>query len=420
MKSAIGAAVVALGVGVGIGWVAFGGGGDESGGGVAPPANGPTIEEVQQELATVKSALETATLDARNTARVTDKAQRRVTELEAEAEAAGELYTAPSGKTPTAAELEAALPENAWKKEFADGPLFKFTDMDKALGEIDWVEIGTDMSAMSGLIEHVIDSALKGTPPRVEANGEIQQHNGRLVTVFMKLSRAGISGSKMNGAITHPGVMSNAIASALAAAGKPLSEEQAKALAALGERSGSDEKKRVAAYDERTQALRKRVDESKLKQAFFKAAFEILSKEQADTLSPALTRGRISVDLFCEGLLWGAGFKPLPIKDTADLVKQVTEIATSQLGLSESEAEVTAIVDDWAAALPSEVTGLKLDKLALPPFNKPKSADVQRSADHTATLFERLLNELDLTEELRKRLLSAQGALVIYHTVDVE
>lgn len=415
MKSTVVGVAVGLVVGVGIGWMAFKGGAapamDDAG---SKPAE---IDAVRAELARKDTELETAHREVQNQARDAGTAKRRIEELEAAVAAAKEETAAALAAKPTAdaaPETDAVDPADAWKKPFADGPVFDFDEFHEALTDVDWPQMATDMHAMVGLISHLVESGQKGEQPRADTYGSIQEHNGRLVTVFVKLSRNNVPGSEMNGAITHPSVMANAIAATLAASKLPLDAAQSKKLEELARTFVAGDQRRLAGYDDTTFALRKRVEEAKLKAEFFTAAFALLTPEQRDALSPETIRGRTRADLFSEGLLWVGNVQPLEVKDAADLVTKVTEKVASQLGPDDTvtKDEVQAVVKAWADGVPSDVLSFELD--ALGKQGMWPAADVTRSAQHTLALYEKLAADLPLSAATRAKLFAAEAPFLIY------
>lgn len=417
MKAAIGTGLVALALGVGLGYLAASGGGaDAPATDAATDAPDPAAEvgRLEGELANARRDLESSRREARERAKALDASQAEIAGLRKELAAARSDLAAGHGE-----QVDDAAAGDDWRAGWADGPRYDYPDLDEALAEVNWVETAEDMSAMVGLISQIVDAQMNGKPVPTDAPGKIQQHNGRLVTVFMRLQKAGVPGSAVNGPITHPAVMVNAIAATLEAAGLPLSAEQSKSLGAVGTRYVADEAKRVAAYDERTLELRKSVDEAQLKGRFFDDAFALLSDAQRDALSPPVIRGRIRADLFSEGLLWVAvgGRNLVGAKDGGDLAAKLTDRLARQLRPDDTanSADIRAIVDNWIAGLPADVTELKLDEMALSGTLLAK--DITRCADHVAKLYQRFLDELDLSDDQRKGIRETTGVFVI-HRID--
>jgi hypothetical protein len=195
--------------------------------------------------------------------------------------------------------------------------------------------------------------------------GEIQQHNGPLLTIAMKIHAKKLPGESVNGSFTHPSMLANAIAATLEAAKKPLTEGQAAALEKAAREWSDADAKRLAGYGDGTYYLQRLAEEAEVRQRFLDAVFAFLTEEQRDALSPAAVRGRVQLDVFSSGLVWTAHVVPLVFHDRPAIEAQVDFRLKGLLGLSDDQRTALApTVRAWVAELPAAWTDSPADPLS--------------------------------------------------------
>lgn len=291
-----------------------------------------------------------------------------------------------------------------------EGQTFSFPEYDEHLATVNWTEVGGNVGAMAPLLAQLMDGIEKGQSPSPEVVGSIQRHNGPLVTVAMKL-HGKLPGETVNGAFTHPSAVVNIIAATLESMGKPLTEKQVASLERIGRESDAEDKRRIEGYDESTLALRRMADESLLKGRMYDASMAVLTQEQHDMLRPEATRGRVTVDLFSASLVWVARTRPIPFKDRAQLAEILGDRISRSLELEgDAKARLVKTVDDWTAGLPDELLAREPDALWLKGLMPIDAIDL--SAQHQVVLMERILSDVELSEQSADELRGHKGVFV--------
>jgi hypothetical protein len=250
---------------------------------------------------------------------------------------------------------------------------------------------------MVPLIAEMADHLATGKSPSIQAQGKIMKLNGGLVEAATTLEEKWKTGNA-NTAFTHPAFMANAIAAALEAAGRPLTDDQARGLGRLGVSYTEEEARRLAGYGERTLALQKTIEEADLRDRFFADAFAILTEEQRAALGTPATRGRLSLDLFSSGLVWSLTASPVTFTSRDDLAADVEKaILDHQKPLASAKETVHAAVLEWANALPKDVLEAPADPLSA--MRMMTVAQTTAAAKRQVALTQRLLDTVSLTEE---------------------
>jgi RNA polymerase sigma factor (sigma-70 family) len=338
MKAGTAAAVAAAAILAGAaGWAARGsaaGGAPADGSGVpAPGTPGPEAAASKAEAASLR-------------ARLAEIEKERDALKEASAEAAREVET-----------LRASVEELRSRPVAAAGGRvrkFTFAQYDEVLAGVDWKAVGHNTSKMLPLLVELARATKEGKELRPELIGEIVNHNGPLVMAAMKVNGK-LPGSGVNGAFTHPAFQVNSMASTLDEAGLPLSEAQFEALQKVGRDFTDQDEARRGGYEASTFELQKVLDETSLKDRFFDACFALMTPEQRELLSPAATRGIVSIDLYSSGLMWMEHMQPVREATVAGFVGRATAMLQSRLGVPEDKKEgLRGLVEEFAGSLPAE------------------------------------------------------------------
>ncbi len=393
-----------LTVGVGAGWLA---------GGTATSdrdriAEQLAVVELERDAVADENAAATTELEA-----VTRRVGRLDRELGAARAALAAAETELENTRAAVAEPDVAadiVAEDGADSGLGQGQTFSFPEYDEHLAAVNWNDVGKHVSAMAPLLSEIFEAVSKGEQPSPEAIGGIQQHNGPLVTAAMTLHNK-LPGETVNGAFTHPSAVVNMIASTLAAMGKPLSAEQLASLERVGCEFVAEDRRRVQSYSDDTLALRRHAEESLLKGRFYAAAMATLTDEQHTMLRPETTRGRITVDLFSASLVWVGRAKPIPFRDRAHLADILGERVGRELDLDAAGRErLSTLVSDWASDLPEEMVMREPDALWLKGLVPINAIDL--AAQHQIELIDRMLAELDLSEEAAGGLREHKGVFV--------
>ena len=360
-------------------------------------------DAVADEKAAAMTELETTKLRASRVDRELNDMRAALASAKAQADVAQAAVAA-------AVEEESAETDPERTPGLGEGQVFSFPEYDEYLAAMNWTEVGEHFGAMAPLLAEIFDAIAQGGQPSPEAIGSLQQHNGPLVTVAMKL-HGKLPGETVNGALTHPSAAVNIIVSTLKSMGKPLSKEQVAALDRVGNDFVSEDRRRVEAYADDALTLRRQADESLLKGRFYDAAMATLTDEQHALLRPEATRGRVTADLFSAALVWAGRARPVPFKDRADLGEILAERMGRELGVEgEARDRLTATLADWAAGLPDELMTREPDVLWLKGLVPLDAIDL--AAEQQIVLMNRLLVEVDLSEEAIGDLRGHNGVFV--------
>ena len=347
--------------------------------------------------------------------RRTRQAETRVKELLAEVKSARRELEAVQAAA-EAPEVADAAEAKDWRAVVKNYPAFKPEGMADALADLDWEVVAESMSNMPSLISQLAEHLAEGRPMTelpAETVGSIQRYNGPLVTTALKLSQKGVAGSDVNGAFSHPGFMSNALAATLLALDMPLDDAQTAKLNQLTDDYSARETKRVADYDEDTYIVERLVDESRLKHRYFQEMYALLSTAQHDAVRPESVRGRTQLDIFSESLAWAGKAGPLLFTDRADLTLKVSAWITRRGGIgADNAARTQTLVEAWVNELPDDMLAWEPDGLVK--TGMLQVDHVTESATAVLELLRTLDAELDLDAAGRKGLRAVPGSIVFY------
>ena len=303
-----------------------------------------------------------------------------------------------------------------WREVLKSYPAYKPEGLGDALATVEWEVVAESMSNMPPLIAELATHLEEGKPITdlpAETMGSIQRFNGPLVTTAMRLSQGGVVGTDVNGAFSHPGFMSNALAATLLAIDMPLSKQQSAKLDAITADYAAREAKRAASYPEDAYKLEQIVDESRLKHAYFAEVYKLLTPEQHLAVRPEAVRGRTSLDIFCESLVWSGKAGPMVYTDREDLAKKVSNWALARGRLPDDTHDAArALIAAWVDALPQDALTYEADGLSN--MGMLHVENVTASAGHILELLKTVDRELDLNAEERQSLRAVPGSIVFY------
>lgn len=308
------------------------------------PGTGPTLGRDVPELEVVTQRADAAEAKAK-------RLQKRVDELVAKVQS-----------------LEAGGANSADGATEHEGLVIPVGSKQEVLASIDWKDAGTAAHEMAPMLAPLIRSMAEDRVDQAQAM-ELGKRNIRLVNAAIKLVEAGLSGTGVNGAFTHPSVTANFIVGTLEAAGVPLDEAQIERLKDVADDYVNREAARVAGYGPDTLAFVKLVDESKLKQAFQDAVDAFLTPEQLKVLHPNGPRARLGLDLFSPGIIWQGQVSPITYLRGPSGEETALNVIRSHLKIELEEAErLRPAVTRWIAALPRSIEAIPPapeDKLGL-------------------------------------------------------
>jgi len=291
-------------------------------------------------------------------------------------------------------------------------PRFVYGPLEDALRAMDWETIGESLHAMPPLLDQLADALLNGKEMPASV-GEIQRWNGPLVTQALTAQRAGVPGTSVNGAFTHPALVANMIYAALQKSPLPLSEEQVQTLDTLGRRFADEDARRLAAYPAGTLELRKVIDECDLKDRFFAEVDGILTGAQRDLLRPAGARGYMGMDLFSSGLVWATLARPRPFPDLPQLESMVASEIRRKYGVAETSlpvvqelvrSAVQALGEEYLAVTTAQSGGMRMIPIAR----------VRPAAKVALALREALLQRIPLDDAHRTIVMADTEVVVPY------
>jgi hypothetical protein len=317
---------------------------------------------------------------------------------------------APPPPGPAAMESDAAAAAAAAKGAGPGEPRYVPAGTEEAVKAVDWSVVGKNMAEMAPLITKFANEMATTGKYTPETIGRVQQLNGPLVTAALKAAeKMGVANP--NVAFTHPAFMANAIAAALEAAGKPLSEAQAQAIGTAAEEFTAREARRLGSYGPDTFALEKSIEESALREEFFTRAFAQLTAEQRELLQPAATRGRLQADLFSPGLVWLTRSRIAPFRTRDALVADVEQQLFRNVRLPEDRRPaVHDAVVEWANAIPAAEWDAPVDPLSLQ--GMVPVATVVTAATRQVALLKRTLDVARLDDATAQRVRSVEHVLV--------
>jgi RNA polymerase sigma-70 factor (ECF subfamily) len=290
------------------------------------------------------------------------------------------------------ATVTAPAPAAATEPAAAKGPRFAFGQYAK-LNDVDWKGVGEHLNAISSICGDIAGKMAKGEDFTAE-QGKAAQHNGYLINAAVKIVGQ-VPGTGVNGAFTHPAFQANAIASALEAAGKPLTLEQGTAIEKVAREFSDEDAQRLLGYKETTYGLQKVIDEADVRRRFFDAAFAALTEEQRNALTPPETKGLLGLDLYSDGLLWITLMRPVQFKDAAGLADTITTQVQGGMKVPKEQTEpLRALVGRWVADLPASLIDPPAQQGG--PRGRMHVDVVRLAAQKTLALAESIVTEMKL------------------------
>ncbi len=288
----------------------------------------------------------------------------------------------------------------------------RFPAFDAALSSVDWDDLGEHIARMVLLLGEIHRDVNAGRALRPAAIGEVQAHNGALLSVVGPLDES-FPGGAANTALTHPAFMATLVAAVCHARDLPLSAEQITAL----DRAAKDASLAVARTVDETREFRLAavIDETRAKLEFTNALRTLLTPEQRALLGDDATRGVVGYDLFGPGPVWVTSLETGRFSSGDDLSMRIATGIGRELELdTQQQNALNGIVAEWVNTLPDEYLGR-----ASSPVEERDEAHhlevVLTAAQYMLDLMRRV-SELDLTADQRASIRNSREVMVLRRT----
>lgn len=339
--------------------------------------------------------------------------RQRIGELERERDrrlhdAERTLAASPSPSPPPSA---AAMAEaSAAAGPTAAGLTFVDPQFEAALRKVDWAVLGAVSNEMAPLLVELAEQmAEEGAEVPMALAIRLQSLNALLAAQLPAILEAGIPGFGPNGSYTHPLVTANAMASALAAAGQPLSADQQAKIDGLV-RTFSRENRAIAdaAPEVRLEAL---LAEVEMKERFYREVGSLLVPAQQGMLWRNGAAAYDGTSLFDTGVILQAYAEPVSARDARDFALLASRWLADRLGLDEAAAaKVRGVLASAASA--SELWQERAAPIETSAARLLKSGRTRAALRHQIAWTRQILAQVPLTAEQRQKLLAMGQVLV--------
>ena len=168
----------------------------------------------------------------------------------------------------------------------------------------DWTALAGHALALTALMGETQVEVTAGREPSADLVARIRAHNTPLAHFTLAVA-AEVGASQPNAAWTQPSVLSSLVRAALLLREAPLSRDQEVAIRTLSDRWISDEERIRARLPPDAPALRRTVEEVDARLRFVEAVKGVLSDHQRSLLFPPESAGRVGLDLFSPGMVYG-------------------------------------------------------------------------------------------------------------------
>ena len=243
--------------------------------------------------------------------------------------------------------------------------LFEDPEFGDALAKIDWQTMGINLHEMQPMLSKLAEAIANGDEIPLDLAGEIQKRNGDLVVIAKAIIDAKIPGAGVNGAFSHPSVVSNQIGAVLQAAGLSLDEGQQQSMERIRSfYAAKDKSLRITALS-RDLGIENLLEEVVFKHEFYNEARAILSAEQREVLWNDASRGRTGLDTFDTGIVLAQYAKRVWVKDAGDLVARWSKMLGPGISKLDAAGQQTMneIVSAYANGFPSSFWEYETDAL---------------------------------------------------------
>lgn len=339
-----------------------------------------------------------------------DRLRQRLQQLEQQNESLQAQIGQREAATVAAPPAAAAPPEQPAPPAVAASMLFTDPKYAEALAKIDWSKMGAVSFEMGPLLAELAAAMAKeGAELPMELAVKVSQLNAKLVEQVPALLAAGVPGFGPNGSYTHPLVVANTLANALAAAGKSLTPAQQQQIEGLV-RAFSAEGQSIAEAS-REFSLEQLLAESEMKDRFFREVGTLLAPDQHGAIYPEGATAHEGVSLFDTGVLMRAHAQPIQAKNADDFARIVSGKLENQLGLDEGTAAQVRTVLARASADP-ELWRQTASPVETSQAHFLRSGRTQTALRAQLAWMRAIQREVPLSPEQRKKLAKMTQVLV--------
>ncbi|MDJ0973371.1 MAG: RNA polymerase sigma factor [Planctomycetota bacterium] len=301
------------------------------------------------------------------------------------------------GEAPAQPEVEhdSEAEEARWKAFEAQVAKVRFSEPESAkqLDEVNWADSGRALVKLNAAMVALNEG--ETYVERLEAMAQVQLWNPALVVLEVTL-RGGLDVDVLAGneAFTRPYVQANLLYAALLFAQDPLSAEQAKAIEDIAARFAAQDRAAEARSDAGRIVLRRVLELTVRRRAFFDEVGTILTPTQREIVNPGPLRGRVGFDLFSDGAMWQELMEPLEFTTTTLLEEQAVRLLALKLKI-QKPAEREIVLDEvrrWIATYPA--ADLQRPADGWDESSVFSTQRVRTAASASADLYERLIERL--------------------------
>jgi hypothetical protein len=330
-------------------------------------------------------------------------------EMELRAHDAARAPVEPPPPPPPVAAVTAEAP-SAPATPAAGAVAFTDPQFAAALAKIDWGKLGADTNELAPLLVDLAEQmAAEGAELPMALAIKVQEANQRLVAQVPAILETGLPGFGPNGSYTHPLVTANTLASALQAAGQPLSADQRAKIEGLARTFSAES--RAIADGTRELELEGLLAEVEMKDRFYREVGGVLAPQQHGTIWRTGSQTYEGTNLFDTGVMMRVHAQPVPAKDPADFARVVSGRLTERLGLDDATAaQVRAVLAQSAGA--SELWRDRASPIETSAVHFLKSGRTQTALRHQLEWTRQILRQVPLSAEQRKKLASMGQVLV--------
>lgn len=336
--------------------------------------------------------------------------RQRIGELERERDQRRHDAERTPAAPPSPPPLAAAMPEASAAGPTAAGLTFVDPQFEAALRKVDWAALGTVSNEMAPLLVELAEQMTQeGAEVPMALAIKLQSLNAMLAAQIPAILEAGIPGFGPNGSYTHPLVAANAMASALAAAGQPLTPDQQAKIDGLV-RAFSRENRAIADAVPEVQ-LEALLAEVEMKERFYREVGSLLAPEQQGALWRDGAAAYEGTSLFDVGVVLHAHAEPVLARDAQDFARIVSRRLADRLGLDDATATKLGEVLASAASAP-ELWRERAAPIETSSARLLKAGRTHAALRHQIAWTHRILAQVPLTAEQRRKLLAMGQVLV--------
>ncbi len=291
--------------------------------------------------------------------------------------------------------------------------LFEDPEFGDALAKIDWTTMGINLNEMLPMISKLAEAIANGDEIPLDLVGEIQKRNGDLMVIAKAIMDAKIPGAGVNGAFSHPSVVSNQIGAVLQAAGLNLDEGQQQSMERIRLFYAAKDKSLRLMAESRDLGMDNLLEEVDFKNNFYNEARAILSADQRAALSSDAIRGRTHLDIFDTSIVLAQYAKRVRVKDAADLVATWSKKLRFEVPLDDAgKRALNGILTAYANKFPPSFWEHKAD--ALDRKGMMKSSRIRDALRRQVDMMRQIMNTVPMSAKDRAFFKTTMFVMVPY------